>query len=692
MALSIQNELKKRLMNVQLGNLFVLFLLTLLSYPTPGNALAEKTINFVTFECRPYVGKDLPNQGFVHELIFEVCKRIGYQAQLSYYPLARSKMLVEEGLADALFPIFYDETLKDKFLFSDPFLGSALGLLKKKSFIVPTWKNSGNAADNVIDSLKKYRFGVVQGGAVPAHFDQTFLKKKDYVPNDLINIDKLYWGRNDFIIIDRYTVADLIVKKRPQYIGQLEFLSSPIETNPFRIAFSKKTKGTRQRQLDFNRGLKEVAEDGTMERIWNKHGFYRKETDEPGKRRLTIGTVNNADMLVMQELSYQFEKDHPDIDLVWRIMDENTLRLRLLSDIAIADGQFDIMTIGLPQIKIWAKNKWITPLQGLPKAYDKEDIIPSVLDNMSYDGQLYALPFYAESMMTFYRTDLFNKAGIEMPLRPTYEDIKNFAAAIHDPENQEYGICLRCKSGWGESMGLLIRLVNTYGGFFFDNQWNPAVNSPEWRKAISLYLELITKYGPPQPTLNGYNENLSLFAAGHCGIWIDATVSAGTLFDPNKSKVYDKLGFAPIPVALTPKGSNYMYVWALAISGTSNNKEAALQFITWATSKEYIKLVAEKKGLGAVPPGTRTSTYENTDYKAVAPFAEFVLDAIQTAQPDAVSLMPTPDSNIIFIGTPEYSAISDHIGWEIGRALEAKISLEEALLNSQEFAVRVMKH
>lgn len=680
------------LRNAQIRIFFILFSFVLSLSFLSKNVLAAKNVAFVTFEYRPYIGKDLPNQGYVHELIAEVCKRIGYQAQIEYYPLARAKMFAAEGGVDGVFPVFYDESLKEKFLFSDPFWGATLGLLKKKRLRFTYAEDTRKDTIEFFNELQQYDIGMVRGKPVPEIFEQIRPKNIDYADDDLINIDKLYWGRNDLIIIDKYTAADLIVTKRPHYIGQLEFIHLPIENMPFRIAFSTRSEGYRQRQLDFNRGLKEIGSDGTIERIRNKHGLFKIKPAEAGKTRLTIGTVNNEDMIVMQELSKQFEKENPDIDLDWRTMDENTLRLRLLSDSAIADGQFDIMTIGLYETPIWAKNKWIAPIQDLQQEYDKKDLIEAVRENLSYDGQLYALPFYAESSMTYYRTDLFKKAGLEMPLLPTYEDIKTFAAAIHDPENQVYGICLRGKPGWGENMGFLMTLVNTYGGYLFDNQWNPTINSPEWKDAISFYLELMTRYGPPQPFVNGYNENLDLFSTGHCGIWVDATVSAGMLFDPNKSKVYDNLGFAHAPVAITPKGSSWLFAWALAISASSENKEAALQFISWATSKKYIKQVAEKKGWLSIPAGTRKSTYENKDYKAAAPFGDFIIKAIQTSQPEGNSLMPEPDTHITLVGTPEYTAILEHIGQEIGNVLEAKISLEEALLNSQQFASKQIRH
>ncbi len=100
--------------------------------------------------------------------------------------------------------------------------------------------------------------------------------------------------------------------------------------------------------------------------------------------KLTIGTVNNTDMLAMRGLSEQFAQTHPNIELQWRVLNENILRQRLLSDLAISDGQFDIMTIGAYETPIWAKRGWLTTLENLPEAYDLHDIFDSVRDALSY--------------------------------------------------------------------------------------------------------------------------------------------------------------------------------------------------------------------------------------------------------------------------------------------------------------------
>ena len=179
---------------------------------------------------------------------------------------------------------------------------------------------------------------------------------------------------------------------------------------------------------------------------------------------ITVATVNNNDMVIMQRLTDAFEKAYPDITLDWVVLEENVLRQRMTTDIATQGGQFDVMTIGTYEVPIWAERGWLTPLADLPEDYQADDLITPVRDGLSYDGTLYALPFYAESSMTYYNKALFEKAGIEMSEQPTWQEVHDWASQIHDPQNDVYGICLRGKPGWGENMAFVSTLVNTYGG------------------------------------------------------------------------------------------------------------------------------------------------------------------------------------------------------------------------------------
>src|SRR4029450_10083283 len=96
--------------------------------------------------------------------------------------------------------------------------------------------------------------------------------------------------------------------------------------------------------------------------------------------------------------------------------------------------------------------------------------------------------------------------------------------------------------------------------------------------------------GPPGASSNGFNENLALFNAGKCAMWIDATVAASMVTNPKESSVADKVAFALAPNTGKGKNANWLWAWSLAIPGGSQKVEAAEKFISWATSKHYTEL------------------------------------------------------------------------------------------------------
>jgi len=405
---------------------------------------------------------------------------------------------------------------------------------------------------------------------------------------------------------------------------------------------------------------------------------------------LTIATVNNSDMIIMQKLSPEWEKATGN-KLNWVVLEENVLRQRVTTDIATKSGQFDILTIGAYETPIWGKAGWLTPLDDLGADYDYADIFDSVKGGLSANGKLYAVPFYAESSFTLYRKDLFEKAGLTMPEQPTYEEIKTFADKLTDKSKEQYGICLRGKPGWGENMAFLGTLVNTFGGSWFDMKWQPQLTSEPWKKAVNFYIDLMKADGPPGATSNGFNENQALFATGHCAIWIDATSGAGRIFDPKQSQVYDKTGFAKAPTAVTPNGAGWFWAWAMAIPASSKKVDAAKSFLKWATSKDYVKLVGSTQGWVAAPPGTRKSTYDNADYTKAAPFAGMVLKQILSADPTHPTKDPVPYTGIQFVAIPEFQALGTSVGQAIAAALSGQQSVDATLQSAQDEATQTMQ-
>jgi sorbitol/mannitol transport system substrate-binding protein len=405
---------------------------------------------------------------------------------------------------------------------------------------------------------------------------------------------------------------------------------------------------------------------------------------------LVIATVNNGHMIEMEKLSKNFEAANPGITLKWVTLEEGVLRQRVTTDIATKGGQFDVMTIGMYETPIWGKKGWLTELKG-DASYDADDILPAMRNGLSVDGKMYAAPFYGESSMLMYRKDLTDKAGIKFANRPTWNDVRDAAAKIHDPKNGVYGICLRGKPGWGDNMAFLSTMANSFGAQWFDMSWKPQLESKPWKEAVTFYVDLLTKYGPPGSSANSFNEILALYNEGKCGMWIDATIAASFITDPKQSKVADKVAFAQGPYSVTQKGANWLWAWALAIPAGTKNADAAQKFVSWATSKDYINLVAKTNGWARVPTGTRKSTYANPEFQKAAVFAAAEKAAIDSANPNDSTLPKSPYVGVQFAAIPEFQAIGIAVGQQMSAALAGKTTVDAALKASQVAADREMK-
>jgi sorbitol/mannitol transport system substrate-binding protein len=405
---------------------------------------------------------------------------------------------------------------------------------------------------------------------------------------------------------------------------------------------------------------------------------------------LTIATVNNGDMIRLKSFTKEFQASHPSIRLKWVVLEENILRQRVTTDVAIRGGQYDVVTIGAYEVSVWTKRNWLTSLDDLGPSYRADDLIGPMLSAVSSGKTQYAAPFNGESSFTMYREDLFREAGIVMPTKPSWEFLIEAAAKLHHPDKGVYGLCLRGKAGWGENMGLITAMANSYGARLFDEKWQPQFNSPEWRTTMTTYVAALRNYGPPGAVANGFNENLAMFAQGKCAIWVDSTAAAPFLSDPKTSKVSAQVGFAPAPDEGLGRSAGWLWTWALAVPASSRKAAAAKDFIRWAAGPAYSKLVAQRLGWLAVPPGTRKSLYTSPGYRHVARFADTTLDAINAVNPTSPTVKPVPYVGIQFAAIPEFQGIGTEVGQQFAAALAGQVSINDALAEAQAASKRQM--
>ena len=396
---------------------------------------------------------------------------------------------------------------------------------------------------------------------------------------------------------------------------------------------------------------------------------------------LTIAIVNNGHMINMQTVAEAYTAE-TGIELNWVALEEGVLREQVTSDTATGGGQYDIINIGMQEAPIWGAAGWIEPLN-FSDEYDVEDILPAMRAGLSHEGTLYAAPFYGESSMVMYRGDLADAAGVTIADNDSWENVAAAAAAMHDPDNGVYGACLRGKPGWGDNAAFITTVANSFGAAWFDADMRPMLDSPEWNAAVSFYVDLLSSYGPPGSEGNSFNEILALYNEDKCGLWIDATIAASFLENPN-------VRYAQSPNAGNPVGANWLWAWAFAIPAGSPNAEAAQDFIEWATSKDYVQAVGNHPdfGWGSVPTGQRASTYDIPEFQAVAGFAAAEMAAIDSAAPEATELKPYV--GVQFVAIPEFPQIGSAFGQEMAAALTGAKTVEEALADAQAAAVAIM--
>jgi polyol transport system substrate-binding protein len=408
---------------------------------------------------------------------------------------------------------------------------------------------------------------------------------------------------------------------------------------------------------------------------------------------VSVAMVGNPQMKTLAQLKGDFESSHPGITLNLLVLPEDQVRDKVTTDISTGAGQFDLVTIGMYEVPLWAKNNWIdevgTTLQQDPN-YDYNDLFPSILKGLQYDGKLYAAPFYGESSALMYRKDMLQKAGLEMPDKPTWNQVAEFAGKLHNPPNQ-FGICLRGLPGWGEQLAPLDTVINTFGGRWYDQNWQAQLTAPESSSAINFYVNTLKTAGEPGATQAGFTECETLMVQGKVGMWYDATSGADLVFDPKQNPNAANMGMAYAPTKDKPY-SGWLWAWAFAMESNSKNKPAAFEFMKWATSKDYVNLVAQKNGWGQAPTGARKSTYDQAGYKDYAKgFAAVTLDSIENADPAHPTVQPVPYTGVQFVQIPEFQDLGTRVSQEFAAAIAGQQSTDDAIKKANDYANQVAK-
>jgi sorbitol/mannitol transport system substrate-binding protein len=411
-----------------------------------------------------------------------------------------------------------------------------------------------------------------------------------------------------------------------------------------------------------------------------------------GGNAISVLMVNNPQMVDLQKLTADNFTKQTGITVNFTVLPENDLRDKASQEFSSQAGQYDVATLSNFEIPIYGKNGWVAPLDDYAAkdaAFNQSDILkPMAAGLTGADGKVYGEPFYGESSFLMYRKDVFQAKGLTMPDKPTWDQVADLAAKADGAQPNMKGICLRGQPGWGQLFAPLTTVVNTYGGTWFNKDWTPGVNAPEFKAATNFYVNLVKAHGESGAPQAGFTECLNAMQQSNVAMWYDATSAAGSL-EADNSPVKGKVGYAPAPVVKTDS-SGWLYTWAWAVQKASKNQDNAWKFISWASSADYEKLVGQQEGWSKVPAGKRTSTYSNPDYlKVSSAFADPTKQAISTADPANPGVQPRPAPGIQFVDIPEFPDLGTRVSQDVSAAIAGQTTVDAALDKGQAAAQQV---
>jgi sorbitol/mannitol transport system substrate-binding protein len=414
--------------------------------------------------------------------------------------------------------------------------------------------------------------------------------------------------------------------------------------------------------------------------------------DSTDSKTVNVLMVNNPQMVDLQKLTTDNFTKETGIKVNYTVLPENDVRDKISQEFSSQAGQYDVATISNFEVPSYAKNNWLAPLDDYVKkdtAFNQDDILkPMTTSLTAADGKLYAEPFYGESSMLMYRKDVFAAKGLTMPDKPTWAQVADLAAKVDNAKPGMRGICLRGQPGWGQVFAPLTTVVNTFGGTWFDKDWNAQVNAAPFKEATNFYVDLVKKHGEAGAPQAGFTECLNNMTQSKTAMWYDATSAAGSL-ESDTSPVKGKLGYVQAPINKTAS-SGWLYTWSWAIQKASKRQDNAWKFISWASSKKYEDLVGAKLGWAKVPDGKRASLYDNPDYqKAAAAFYKVTEQAITSANPANPGVQARPAPGIQFVGIPEFVDLGTQVSQEVSAAIAGKTSVTKALDDGQKLAQKV---
>lgn len=388
---------------------------------------------------------------------------------------------------------------------------------------------------------------------------------------------------------------------------------------------------------------------------------------QPVRKQLTLAVVSGVEGEALKQAALDYEAQN-NVDIEIAAFPYTNLFEKELIDLKARTGAYDLIMLDDPWFPRFANEQLLTELTPLLQKRGQSDpdsdfVETSVaLCRHPYQaGSLYALPYVGNSQLFFYRKDLFEKYSLKAP--ETWNDVLTAAKTIHEKEStganggRIHGYVMRAAQG-NAAVADFMPIFWAFGGEMFGSDGKPAVNSPEGIAALEFMIEL-GKYSPPGYASFNADDVGAHLLQGTAAMSINWPAWISSFSDPQKSKVIGKMEFTTLPGAQKP-GQAEIGNWLIAIPRDSQNAEAAIDFLLWATSAEQMKRSAQRGN-----PPTRKSLFQDPELVAKNPAYPAQLRSLESSRPRP--------------RTPYWNEIENAFGIFLSKANSGTLSPAEAM-------------
>jgi multiple sugar transport system substrate-binding protein len=368
----------------------------------------------------------------------------------------------------------------------------------------------------------------------------------------------------------------------------------------------------------------------------------------------------------MKKFAQTFEQEHPNITIDFLQVPAGRHRDKLITQIAGGNPP-DAVFMDSGGVEDFASREALVNLDGYiagSETVSEEDYVPAFANSANYKDSLYALPYDGETTGLFYRTDMFEEAGIDGP-PTTWEELEAAAAALTDPAKKTYGWIMFAP----EAFYYWYPFLWQAGGDLLSEDGQEVIyDSPEAKEAAEFYIGL-TQYSPKDYLNSNSWDGRVAFASKKVGMYMAGSWFGGEM----------KLSFPDIngkwDVAALPEGpegcATHVAGDSLAVTAQSENQDAAWMWIEFLSRPENMKTwTYGTKTSTLLPP--RQSLLEDPELTKYNPWMDGFADNMKCA-------------NVSNITQPAWPQIEQEaLNPALGEAIYGDITPSEALEKAAE--------